>query len=132
MSDVKYDIDREEKLPDLEVLRLRQELVEARKQLEAAQAVLEENGLSDAKPKEMTPHEKICHQQISKLAELSNKGIPFTIEDIKALEILVKTLLAIQGKGISEEVVNAKKKKNKAPSVADLLSIVKNNPKDNV
>lgn len=124
MSDTKYLADLEDKLPDLEVVRLRQENAALRKQLEIAQEVLKENGLEEIVPTPMTVHERICHQQISKLAELSDKGLPFVIEDIKSLEILVKTLLAIQGKIIPAEDKKKSKKKTEV-QVADLLAIVR-------
>ena len=133
MSDTKYVpdlIEQEKILPDFEVVRLRGEVAALKRQLDEANSVLEENGLTEAKPKEVTPHEKICHQQIAKLAELSNKGLPFAIEDIKSLEILVKTLLAIQGKSVPVDEKKPLKKKD-APKVADLLAIVKNSTKVN-
>lgn len=127
MSDVKYEHDLQNAIPDLEVLKLRKENLALKRQLEEAQAILEENGLSEVAPKEIQPAEIICHQQIAKLAELSNKGLPFSMEEVKELEILVKTLLALQGKTVAEEKKPRKKDQN---SVAELLSIVKNAPKE--
>jgi hypothetical protein len=120
---VKYDPDLESKLPDLEVLRLRQEVAELKRQLELAQAVLEENGLADSKPKDISTEEKICLKQIELLGQVSEKGLPFATEDFKNLETVVKTLLSIRGKPIPEEK-KSKKKKEEEPDIAKLLSIV--------
>jgi hypothetical protein len=134
MSDTKYLPDlvdkdpREDILPDFEVVRLRQENASLRKQLEAAQQVLVENGLDEVGPKPVEPAELICIKQIGLLQQLSDKGLPFATEDIKNLEVLVKTLLAIRGKAPVESESASKKKKPEA-KIADLLSIVKNTPK---
>lgn len=130
MSDTKYIADLEEKeklLPDLEVVRLRQENAALRKQLEVAQEVLKENGLEEVLPKEVEPAELICIKQIGLLQQLSDKGLPFATEDVKNLETLVKTLLAIRGKQVPSEE-KAKPKKKQEAKVADLLAIVKNTP----
>jgi predicted acyltransferase (DUF342 family) len=129
-DDPKYLIDLEQKLPDLEVLRLRSEVAALKKQLDEANKVLEENDLAESKPKAISSEEKICIEQIELLSQLSAKGMPFQMEDTKQLEILVKTLLAIRGKApVVEE--NSKKKKKEPTKVADLLAIVKANPKVN-
>jgi hypothetical protein len=114
---VKYDP------PDLEVLRLRSEIASLKQQLAEAQTILEENDLAEAKPKVISSEEKICLEQIELLAQLSAKGIPFENNDVKNLEILVKTLLAIRNK--VPVVEEGKKKKEPKASVAELLSIVK-------
>lgn len=124
---VKYDADLEQAIPDLEVVRLRAEVAELQSRLNEANAILEENGLADAKPKEVTPAEKVCHQQIAILAQISDRGLPLTNEDIRNLDILVKALLAIQGKSPVPSDSSKKKKKQDEVKVADLLAIVKNN-----
>jgi hypothetical protein len=121
MSDIKYENDA---LPDLEVLKLRKENLELKKQLEEAQKILEENGLGEVGPKQVSDEELICTKQIGLLKQLSDKGIPFANEDVKNLEILVKTLLAIRGKTIVIED-GKKKKKVAEPNIAELLKIVK-------
>lgn len=129
-DDPKYLFDLEQKLPDLEVLRLRSEVATLKKQLDEANKVLEENDLAESKPKAISSEETICIEQIELLSQLSAKGMPFQMEDIKSLEILVKTLLAIRGK--TPMVEDSSKKKKKEPTkVADLLAIVKANPKVN-
>lgn len=118
----KYDPDLEAKLPDLGVLRLRLEVAELKKQLEMAQTVLKENGLDEVGPKPIEPAELICITQIDLLKQLSDKGMPFAAEDVKNLETLVKTLLAIRGKALP--IVEEKKKKPEPKQdVAKLLSI---------
>lgn len=134
MSDTKYLADladkpsKEELLPDLEVVRLRQENAALRKQLEVAQDVLRENGLEDVLPQQVEPAELICIKQIGLLQQLSDKGLPFATEDVRNLEILVKTLLTIRGKA-SVEAKETKSKKKPDAKIADLLAIVKNTPK---
>ena len=123
MSDTKYIPDLQKEIPDLEIVKLRKEVAELKQKLAIATEILEENDLLDSIHKEMTPQELICHQQIDKYAELSDKGVPFTIEDIKSFEILVKTLLAIQGKVVVPE--EKKHKKKPEVSVSELISIVK-------
>lgn len=120
--------DRELILPDLEVLRLRGEVAALKAQLAHANSVLDENDLSESKPKEVSPEEKIALEQIDILSQLSAKGMPFQMEDTKQFEILVKTLLAIRGKTAPVEEKKAKKK-GTPPKVADLLAIVKNSTK---
>lgn len=134
MSEVKYSPDLADKdpqeslLPDLEIVRLRTEIAGLKKQLEIAQQILKENGLEEVGPTVVSDEEQICVKQIGILKQLSDKGLPFANEDVKNLEILVKTLLAIRGKAPVEAEKKTPKKKG-APSVADLLSIVKANPK---
>lgn len=123
MSDIKYDADLEKEIPDLEVLRLRQEVLQLRNQLEEAQKILEENGLQEVGPRFVEPSEVVCVTQIDLLKQISDKKIPFTNEDIKNLEILVKTLLAIRGKSLVAVDDGKKKKKNESPDIAKLLSI---------
>lgn len=121
MSDIKYDADLEKAIPDLEVLRLRQEVAQLKNQLEAAKKILEENGLEDVSPKLVSDEEIICLKQIELLRVLSDKGLPFTQEEVKNLETLVKTLQMARGKApIVEE---KKKKKETKPDIAKLLSI---------
>lgn len=128
----KYDADVTDKellLPDLEVLRLRTEIAELRVKLADAQRILAENDLLDEMPKQIAQEERIALQQIDILAQLSDKGMPFANEDVKNFEVLVKTLLAIRGRSMPEE--KEKKKKGTAPKVAELINIVRNNPKQN-
>lgn len=128
MSDTKYLPDLEKELPDLEVVRLRQENALLKKQLDSARELLKEHGLEDVVPKNIEPAELICIKQIGLLQQISDKGLPFATEDVKNLETLVKTLLAIRGKS-PLEAEKPKAKKNPETKVADLLAIVKNTPK---
>ena len=105
--------------PDLEVLSLRRKVQELEAKLEQAQAVLREHDLLDAKAN-ISDEEAICVAQIAKYRELSDKKIPFQMEDTKNFEILVKCLLAIRGKTITEP--KSKKKEDK-PDIAKLLKI---------
>jgi hypothetical protein len=116
MSDEKFP-----ELEDLEVLRLRKELLELKVKLQTYEKMLKDNGLLD-KLTQMSDGEIVCHAQIAKLKELSDKGVPFQIEEVKQLEILVKTLQIAQGKA---PVVEEKKKKEKpsAEKVAQLLQL---------
>lgn len=106
--------------PDLEVVSLRKQVKELESKLAQAQAVLRENDLLDAKSAIISDEEVIVTAQIAKLRELSDKNIPFQIEDVKVLEILVKCLLAIRGKTVVEE---KPKKKEAKPDVSKLLRI---------
>lgn len=115
-------------LPDLEVIRLRTEVAELKSKLERAYKILEENGLEEAKPKEVSEAELICHAQINIFKQLSDKGFPFSNEDTKNFETFVKALLAIQGKSAPAQE-SKPKKKQESVKVADLLSIAKNPPK---
>lgn len=126
MSDTKYLPDLEDVLPDLEVVRLRQENAALRKQLEVAKEIMAENGLEEVLPKEVEPAELICIKQIGLLQQLSDKGLPFASEDVKNLETLVKTLLAIRGKSFPmEDKSKSKKKDNGKVNVAELISIAR-------
>lgn len=116
MSNTPYD----ETFPDLEVLSLRKKVQELEQKLNQAQAVLRENDLLDAKS-HVSNEEAIAIKQISLIKELSDKGVPLQLEDIKQFEILVKTLLAIRGKAIPDD--KAKKKVEK-PDIAKLLKFV--------
>jgi VIT1/CCC1 family predicted Fe2+/Mn2+ transporter len=117
-----------EKFPDLEILSLRKKIKELEQQLSQAQSVLREYDLLDAKS-HISDEEIVLTRQISKMRELSDKNVPFTLEDVKVLEILVKTLLAVRGKAPVEE--KRSKKKEEKPDVAKLLKIVEDGKKAN-
>lgn len=106
---------------DITETKLRKENLELRTKLQAYEKLLQENGLLE-RLSQLSDSEIVCHQQIAKLKEISDKGIPFQIEDIKSLEILVKTLHVAQGK---TPIVEMKKpKQNGSPEhVANLLQI---------
>lgn len=108
-------------IDDLEVLKLRKQLMELNVKLQEYERILKENGLID-KLSTISNEEKICHQQIAKLAEQSEKGIPLPLEDIKVLEILVKTLAVARGK-VPVETEKKTKKKEEKPDVAKLLKL---------
>lgn len=112
----------ENTFPDLEVLSLRKKVQELEQKLAQAEAVLRENDLLDAKS-HISNEEAIAIKQIALIKELSDKGVPLQLEDIKQFEILVKTLLAIRGKAIPED---KPKKKTAEPDIAKLLSIAGN------
>ncbi len=105
--------------PDLEVVDLRKQVKELESKLAQAQSILREHDLLDAKS-HTSAEEEICIAQISKYKELSDKNIPFQLEDVKTFEILVKCLLAIRGKSIPTE---KPKKKENPIDVARLLQI---------
>ena len=108
-------------IEDLEILKLRKELMELKAKLTEYESILNENGLLGKVTTE-TDEIRICRQQIAKLAEISDKGIPMQLEDIKVLEILVKTLQIAKGKAPVETKEKPKKKEDK-PDVAKLLKI---------
>jgi hypothetical protein len=83
---------------------------------------LNENNLLDKVTLESN-EEIIAITQIGKLKDLSDKGVPFTIEEVKIYEILVKTLLAIRGKIPVEEKKKGKGKNHKV-DVSGLMAIV--------
>lgn len=109
----------DESFPDLEVVRLRRRIQELEQSLANAQSVLREHDLLDAKS-HVSDEEEITTKQISKLRELSDKGVPFQIEDVKVLEILVKTLLSIRGKAMP---IEKPKKKEEKVDIGKLLKI---------
>lgn len=108
-------------IEDLEVLKLRKQLQELNVKLQEYERILKENGLLEKITSE-SDEIRICRQQIAKLAEQSDKGVPLPLEDIKVLEILVKTLQVARGKAPVEVKEKPKKKEEKA-DVAKLLSI---------
>lgn len=114
--------DQYNNFPDLEVVDLRRKIQELEQKLSNAEAVLRENDLLDAKSF-VSNEEAVAIKQIALIKELSDKGVPLQLEDIKQFEILVKVLLAIRGKAIPEEKT---KKKEDKPDIAKLLSIAGN------
>jgi hypothetical protein len=114
MSDEKFP-----ELEDLEVLRLRKELLELKAKLSQYEKMLKDNGLLE-KLSTISDEEKVLTSQIAKMRELDDKGIPFGIEECKQLEILVKTLQIARGKA---PVVEEKKKKGEKPDIAKLLNL---------
>ena len=115
MNNTPYD-----QLPDAEIVSLRKQVRELEQKLAQAQSVLREHDLLDEKS-HISDEENVAVKQISLIKELSDKGIPLQLEDIKQFEILVKTLLSIRGKTIPVE--NTKKKEEKV-DVAKLLKFV--------
>lgn len=108
-------------IEDLEILKLRKELQELKAKYAEAEQILKDNGLLDKVSTE-SDEIRVCKTQIAKLAEISDKGIPFQLEDIKVLEILVKTLMLAKGK-LPVETKEKPKKKEEKPDIAKLLSI---------
>lgn len=115
-----------DELPDLEVVSLRRLVKELEAKLAQAQAILRDNDLLDEKTSIASDEEVIIVAQISKLRELSDKNIPFTVEDVKILEILVKCLNMVRGKAPAEE---KPKKKGAKQDVAKLLQFVEESKK---
>jgi len=106
---------------DIVETKLRKENLELRTKLQSYERLLQENGLLE-KLSSMSDEESILVSQIAKLKEIDDKGIPFMIEDIKCLEILVKTLQIARGKALPVEM--KKPKKDGSPEhVANLLQI---------
>ena len=92
---------------DMENKKLRTENLELRTKVQKYEKILQDNGLLE-KLSQISDEESILVTQIAKLKEVNDKGIPFQIEDIKCLEILVKTLQIARGK---VPVIEEKKKK---------------------
>lgn len=105
---------------ELDTIKLRKENLELRTKLQTYEKLLQENGLLE-RVSQISDSESICHQQIAKLRELSDKGIPFQIEETKQFEILVKTLAIAQGKVPVAEA--PKKKPAEKTDVAKLLQL---------
>lgn len=105
---------------DLELLKVRKENLELKAKLQAAEKILQENGLLE-QVSSQSDEEHILLSQIGKMRELNDKGVPFTIEDVKILEILVKTLAVARGK--APIVEKEKKKKDEKPDIAKLLQL---------
>ena len=104
---------------DLALLRARKEITELKAKLAVYEDILKENDLLDSAPA-VSDEQRICLDQISKMKEISDKG-PLMIEDIKALEILVKTLTLARGKAMPE----IKEKKGKKDSTTDVATLLK-------
>lgn len=109
-------------IADLEVLELRKKVKELEAKLAERERVLEEHDLLDKKSR-ISDEEAICVAQIAKLRELSDKNIPFQVEDIKNLEVLVKTLQVARGKSLPVE--EKKPKKEVKVDIGKLLELAK-------
>lgn len=106
-------------LDDLENIKLRKEILELKTRLQSYERLLKDNGLL-GKLTSISDEESILVNQIAKLKEVDDKGIPFLLEDVKVLEILVKTLQIARGKA---PVVIEKPKKQEKVDVATLLKL---------
>lgn len=106
-------------LDNLEIESLKKNLRDLNLQLAKYKALLQENEIDIEESPTMSNEELICISEIAKLKDISDKA-GLMIEDVKILEILVKTLLSIRGKSPEPE----KKIKKGAKSVGELLSIV--------
>jgi hypothetical protein len=105
-------------LDNLELEKLKKQVRELSLQIEKYKALLKENDVDLEEQPSISNEELICVAEIAKLKEMSDKG-GLMIEDVKILEILVKTLLSVRGKAPEPE-----KKKAGARTVGELLSIV--------
>lgn len=113
-----------EEIKDLEVLELRKKVKELEAKLLNYEQILKDNDLLEQMSVE-SDTQRICRMQIGKLRELSDKGVPFTMEETKILEVLVKTMMTDKGKIIPEAEKKGKGKNHKI-DVDNLLSIVGN------
>lgn len=117
-------VDNFPEVADLEVLELRKKVKELEQKLSQYERQLKEAGLLERTSK-VSDEEQICIDQIAQLRELSDKKVPFQTEDVKNLEVLVKTLQMARGKAPVEEK-KAKKKEDK-PDIGKLLKIIEGN-----
>ena len=106
-------------LDNLEIEKLKKQVRDLQMQIEKYKALLKDNDVDTEEQPSISNEELICVAEIAKLKEVSDKAM-LPIEDVKVLEILVKTLLSIRGKAPEPE----KKVKKGAKSVGELLSIV--------
>lgn len=103
-------------IADLEIVELRQKIKELEQKLSEAERTLEQNGLVPAKTSEV---EQLCIRELERYNELSKKSSLLT-EDVKNVEVLVKTLQLARGKAPVEE---KKKKKEEKPDIGKLLKL---------
>lgn len=103
-------------IADLEVVELRKKVKELEQKLAEADKALQEHGLAPVKPSEA---EQICIRELERYNELSKKSSLLT-EDVRNVEILVKTLQLARGKVPVEE---KKKKKEEKPDIGKLLKL---------
>lgn len=105
-------------LDNLEIKKLKKQIVELETELSKARQVLKDNELL-GDVEEISDTEAICANEIAKLKVASDNGI-LTFEDVKILDVLHKNLLLAKGKPVEEK----KSQKKGSKSVAELLSIV--------
>jgi len=108
-----------------ELEQAKKENSELKAKLAAAEELLEEHGIAE---KKHVPDEiRVLTTQIAKLAELNDKGVPFDLETVKILEILVKTLAVARGKPTPPDDNKPKKKAKTEPDVGKLLKLAEGN-----
>jgi hypothetical protein len=107
--------------PDLELERLKRELLELKTKLEKYEQILKDNDLLESVPI-TSDAELICSNQISKYKKAVEAGAVLTLEETKILDLLVKNLLLARGKTVPD-VKEKKNKKEDKPDVAKLLQI---------
>jgi hypothetical protein len=111
-------------LDSLEIEKLKKQVRELQLQISKYKALLQENEIDAEESNTISNEELICVAEIAKLKEISDKS-GLMIEDVKILDILVKTLLSIRGKAPEPE----KKQKKGVKSIGELLSIVEGSKK---
>ena len=119
----KLDFPEIEHTSDLELLRVRKELIEAKAKLVKYEEILKENDLMDeelAATSQVSDMELICCREIERYNELSAKNSGLQLEDYKILDLLHKNLLLARGKAVAPEA-----KKTKAEEKKDVATLLK-------
>lgn len=114
-------MDNKQDFPEIELLNLRKKVRELETKLGQYEQTLKENGLLESLSSK-SDLLVICEQQLAKFRELSEKGVPFLMEDSKNFEVIAKVYLAATGKA-PEEKKTPKAKKQEEHDVANLLKL---------
>lgn len=119
MSD---DLKTYPELQNLELMKLRKQILDLEVENRKYKEILKENDLLDEiEDTTVNVVEVMCLSELNKLKELSDKG-GLTLEDTKILDLLHKNLMLARGEVKPEK--SKGKKKNEQTTVAELLSIV--------
>lgn len=112
-------------IADLEVLELRKKVKELEAKLAERERVLEEHDLLDKKST-VSMEEEICVRELERYNMLSKQG-GLQTEDVKNVEVLVKTLYLAKGKTPPPETKAKKKQENTDIGKLLALAAVKSN-----
>jgi len=108
-------------LSQLELEKLRKENMELKAKLEKAEAVLRDNDLLEAIPS-TSDAELICTSQLAKYQKATAQGAVLSLEEVKIVEIMLRSLQLARGKQVPEEK-KGKKKKDEPTDLGKLLQL---------
>ena len=107
-------------IDQLELERVKRELAEAKSRIEKYEQILQEHDLLEVVPS-VSDSEIICINQIEKYRKACQDGAVLTLEEVKIVEIMIRSLILVRGKSIPED--KKKGKKEEKIDVAKLLQI---------